>query len=85
MYYIILRQKQNGRRFADDIFKHILSYKNWDFSILIKIFLPKVPIINEAALAQLLTWRRPEARLAKAYDVTIQRYRNSHAKIKKKQ
>ena len=27
--------------------------------------------------------RGPGARLAKAYDVTIQRYRNSHAKIEK--
>ena len=55
-----LRPRQNGRHFADDIFKGIFLNENiW---ILFKIslkFVPKVPINNTPALVQIMAWRRP--------------------------
>ena len=55
-----LRPRQNGRRFADDIFKCIFVNENaW---ILIKMslkFVPKGPINNIPALVQIMAWRRP--------------------------
>ena len=55
-----LRPRQNGRHFADDIFKRILFNENvW---ILIKIslkFVPKGPINKIPALFQIMAWRRP--------------------------
>ena len=55
-----LRPRQNGRHFADDIFKCIFLNENvW---ILIKIslkFVPKGPINNIPALVQIMAWRRP--------------------------
>ena len=55
-----LRPRQNGRHFADDIFKRILLNENvW---IPIKISLknvPKGPINNISALVQIMAWRRP--------------------------
>ena len=55
-----LRPRQNGRHFADDIFKCIfLNEKVW---IPIKIsvkFVPKDPINNIPALLQIMAWRRP--------------------------
>ena len=55
-----LRPRQNGRHFADDIFKYIFLNENiW---ILIKIslkFVPKGPINNIPALVQIMAWRRP--------------------------
>ena len=54
-----LRPRQNGRRFADDVFKDIFLNENvW---ILIKIslkFVPKGPINNIPALVQMMAWRR---------------------------
>ena len=54
-----LRPRQNGCRFADDIFKRIFLNENvW---ILIKIslkFVPKGPINNNPALVQIMAWRR---------------------------
>ena len=48
--------RQDGRHFADDIFKCIFLNENiW---ILIKISLPKSPINNILALVQIITWRR---------------------------
>ena len=56
----ILRPRQNGRHFADDIFKCIFLNENiW---ILIKIslkFVPKGPINKMSALVQIMVWRRP--------------------------
>ena len=53
-----LRPRQNGRHFADDIFKCILLNENvW---ILIEIslkFVPKGPINNISALVQIMAWR----------------------------
>ena len=55
-----LRPRQNGRHFADDIFKCIFFNENvW---ILIKIslkFVPKGPINKISALFQIMAWRRP--------------------------
>ena len=55
-----LRPKQNGRHFADDIFKCI--FLNGNVWIQIKIsmkFVPKGPINNIPALVQIMAWRRP--------------------------
>ena len=55
-----LRQRQNGRLFADDTFKRI--FLNENIRILIKIslkFVPKVPINNIPALVQIMAWCRP--------------------------
>ena len=55
-----LRPRQNGRHFADDIFKCI--FLNKDAWITLKIslkFVPKVPINNIPALVQIMAWRRP--------------------------
>ena len=55
-----LKPRQNGRHFADDIFKCIFLNENvW---ILLKIslkFVPKVPINKIPTLVQILAWRRP--------------------------
>ena len=54
-----LKPRQNGRHFADDIFKCIFLNENvW---ILIEIslkFIPNGPINNIAALVQIMAWRR---------------------------
>ena len=50
---------QNGRLFADDIFRCI--FVNENFCILINIslkFVPKGPIDNNPALVQIMAWRR---------------------------
>ena len=50
---------QNGRLFADDIFKRI--FVNEKFCILIEIsikFVPKGQIDNNTALVQIMAWRR---------------------------
>ena len=56
----ILRPRQNGRHFADDVFKCIFLNENvW---ILLKIslkFVPKGPIKNIPAVVQIIIWRRP--------------------------
>ena len=55
-----LRPRQNGRHFADDIFKCI--FLNENAGILLKIslkFVPKVRINNIPALVQIMAWRRP--------------------------
>ena len=55
-----LRPRQNGRHFADDIFKRIFFNENvW---ILLKIslkFVSKGPINKIQALFQIMAWRRP--------------------------
>ena len=55
-----LRPKQNGRHFADDIFKYVFLNENvW---IPIKIspkFVPKGGINNIPALVKIMAWRRP--------------------------
>ena len=55
-----LRPRQNGRHFADDIFKCIFLNENAWISLKISLkFFPKVPIDNIPALVQIMAWRRP--------------------------
>ena len=55
-----LRPRQNGRHFADDNFKCISANENVWMPILISLkFVPKGPINNIPALAQIMPWRRP--------------------------
>ena len=59
-----LRPIQNGRHFADDIFKCI--FLNENVLIPIKIsrkFVPEGPIDNIPALVQIMAWRRPGDKL----------------------
>ena len=60
VYVNTLRSRQNGRHFADDVFKCIFLNENvW---ILLKIslkFVPQGPINNIPALVQIMAWRRP--------------------------
>ena len=55
-----LRPRQNGRHFADDIFKRIFLDENIRISIKISLkFVPKGPINNIPTLVQIMAWRRP--------------------------
>ena len=55
-----LRPRQNGRHFADDIFKCIFLNENAWISLKISLkFVPKVRINNIPALVQIMAWRRP--------------------------
>ena len=55
-----LRPRQNGRHFADDIFKCIFLNENVWISIKMSLkFVPNGPIINIPALVQIMAWRRP--------------------------
>ena len=54
-----LRSRQNGRHFADDLFKYIFLNENMWISIKISLkFVPKVPINNISVLVQVMAWRR---------------------------
>ena len=54
-----LRPRQNGRHFADDIFKRIFFNENVWISIKISLkFVPKGPINKIPALVQVMAWRR---------------------------
>ena len=55
-----LRQRQNGRHFADDNLKRIFLNENIEISIEISLkFVPNGPINNIPALVQIMAWRRP--------------------------
>ena len=55
-----LRPRQNGRHFADAIFKLIFLNENVWIPIKISLkFIPQGPINNIPALVQIMTWRRP--------------------------
>ena len=55
-----LELRQNGRHFADDIFKCIFLNKNVWILITIPLkFIPKSSINNIPALVQIKAWRRP--------------------------
>ena len=57
-----LRPRQNGRHFADDIFKCIFFNENARISITISLnFVPKGPINNIPVLVQIMAWRQPGA------------------------
>ena len=59
-YFNTLRLRQNGRHFADDIFKCIFLNENVWIPIKISLkFAPKGPIKNIQALVQIMAWRRP--------------------------
>ena len=54
-----LRPRQNGRYFADDIFKSFFLNENVWISIKFSLkFVPKGPINNNPALVQIMVWRR---------------------------
>ena len=54
-----LRPRQNGRHFADDIFKCIFLIENVLIPVKISLkFVPKGPINNIPALVQIMAWRR---------------------------
>ena len=61
MFFInTLRPRQNGRHFADDIFKCIFLNENVWIPIQISLkFVPQGPINNIPALVQIMGWRRP--------------------------
>ena len=55
-----LRPRQNGRHFADDIFKRIFENENeWISPKISLTFVPKVWINNIPALVKIMAWRRP--------------------------
>ena len=55
-----LRPRQDGRHFADDIFKCIFFNENVWIPIKISLkFVPKGPINNIPAMVQIMAWRRP--------------------------
>ena len=55
-----LRPRQNGRHFADDIFKCIFLNENVWIPIKISLkFVPQCTINNISALVQIMAWRRP--------------------------
>ena len=55
-----LRPRQNGRHFADDIFKCIFLTEKARISLKISLkFVPKVRINTIPALVQIMAWRRP--------------------------
>ena len=54
-----LRPRQNGRQFADDIFKCIFLNENVSIAIQISLkFVPKGPINNIPSLIKIMAWRR---------------------------
>ena len=55
-----LKQRQNGRHFADDTFKRIFLNQNVRNSISISLkFVPKGLIHNITSLVQIMAWRQP--------------------------
>ena len=55
-----LRPRQNGRHFADDIFRCIFLNENVWIPMKNSLkFVPKGPINNIPALVQIMAWRRP--------------------------
>ena len=59
-YLNTLGPRQNGRHFADDIFKCIFLNENIWISIKSSLkFVPKGPINNIPALVQIMAWRLP--------------------------
>ena len=50
---------QNGRHFADNIFKHLFMNEKWCIFIQISLrFVPKGAIDSKSALVQVMAWRR---------------------------
>ena len=60
----ILRPIENGRHFADDIFKRIFFNETVSISNKVSLkFVPKGPCNNIPALVQIMAWRRPGDKL----------------------
>ena len=58
-FFNTLSPRQNGRNFADDIFKRIFLNENVRISIEMSLkFAPKGPFNNISALVQIMAWRR---------------------------
>ena len=58
-----LRLRQNGRHFADNLFKRIFLSENvWNSIKISPRFVPKCPIDNIPALVQMMAWHRPGAK-----------------------
>ena len=56
----MLRPRQNGRHFPDDIFKGIFWNENvWVLNNISLRFVPRRPINNNPTLVQVMAWRRP--------------------------
>ena len=73
-----LRPRQNGRHFADAIFKCIFLNENVSIAIKISLkFVPKGPINNIPALVQIMAWRRPSHNLNQWWSV----YRRIYASL----
>ena len=68
-----LRPRQNGRHFADNIFKCIFLNESVWIPIKISLqFVPRGPINNIPALVQIMAWRRPgDKPLSEAMMVSI--------------
>ena len=61
--FITLRPRQNGRHFADDIFKCIFLNENvWIPNKISLKCVPKGPINNIPSLVQIMVWRCPGAK-----------------------
>ena len=59
IYINILRSRQNGHHFPDDIFKCIsLNEIVWISTNISQKFVPKGPITNIPSLVQIMAWRR---------------------------
>ena len=59
-FFNTLGPRQNGRHFADDIFKYIFLNENISIAIEISLkFVLKGPINNIPALVQIMAWCRP--------------------------
>ena len=60
VWFNTMRPRQNGRHFADDIFKCLYFNENGGISIKISLkFVTKGPINKIPALFQIMAWRRP--------------------------
>ena len=63
LHHHILRPRQDGCRFPDDILRCIfLNENSWILSNISLKFVPRVPINNIPALVQIMAWRRPGAK-----------------------
>ena len=59
-FFDILRLRQNGGHFADDIFKRILFNENASIAIKMSLqFVANHQINNIPAFVQIMAWRRP--------------------------
>ena len=73
--FTTLRPSQNGRHFADAIFKRIISTENVSISLKISLkFVSKVQINKIPALIQIMAWRWPGDKPLSAPMVGVRMY-----------